>query len=105
MQDIISKEIVAILPTYIAGKGNCTIIYTNTENIIVHTTIKTVVRRLCAHYRLDVRASNRHFGELISIKNAIPIPLSKDNILIQVKVRKPLVKHDGSMGYFKLDSI
>lgn len=105
MQDIISKEIIAILPEYIAGKGNCTVIYTNKERIIVNMTIRTVIKKLCAHYRIDIRASNRHFGGLISIKNAIPIPLSKDNIFIQVKVRKPILKDDGSMGYFKLDSI
>lgn len=105
MQDIISKEIMAILPIYIADKGNCTIIYTIKENVIVNATIKTVIKKLCAHYRLDIRASNRHFGGLISIKNAIPLPFSKDNIFIQLKVRKPIGKDDGSMGYFNLDSI
>ena len=105
MQDIISKDIIAIVPEYIANKGNCTVVYTNKEKIIVNMTIRTVIRRLCAHYRMDIRASNRHFGGLISIKNAIPIPLSKDNIFIQVKVRKPIGKDDGSMGYIKLDSI
>lgn len=105
MKDIFSNEILAIIPIYLAVKGNCTKVYTNEGEIIVNMSIKTVIKRLCAHYRLDLRASNRHFGGLISIKNAIPIPLSKDNILIQVKVRKPIGKDDGSMGYFNLNSI
>lgn len=105
MKDIFSKEIIAIIPTYLPDRGNCTRVYTDREELIINMTIKTVIKRLCAHHRLDLRASNRHFGGLISIKNAIPIPLSKDNILIQGKVRKPIGKDDGCMGYFNLNSI
>lgn len=105
MKDIFSNEIIAIIPIYLPERGNCTKIYRDKEELILNMTIRTVIKRLCAHYRLDLRASNRHFGGLISIKNAIPIPLSKDNILIQAKVRKPIGKDDGSMGYFNLNSI
>ena len=105
MEEIITKEIMAIIPIYIEDKGNCTIIYTKKGNVQVYTTIRTVIKKLCAHYRLDVKASNRHFGGLISIKNAIPLPLTRDNIFIQVKVRKPIGKDDGSMGYFNMDAI
>lgn len=105
MKDVFSNEIIAIVPIYLELKGNCTKIYTDKGDIIVSMTIRTVIKRLCAHYRLDIRASNKHFGGLISIKNAIPIPLSKDNILIQVKVRKPIGKDDGSMAYINLNSI
>lgn len=105
MKEFITKEIMAIIPTYIAGRGNCTVIYTDEENIVLDSTVRTIIRKLCAHYHLDMRASNKYFGGLISVKNGVPLPLTRDKIFIQLKVRKPVGHCDGSMGYFNLDSI
>lgn len=105
MNEFITKEIMAIIPTYMPNRGNCTIIYTDEENIILDLKVKTIIKKLCAHYHLDIRASNKYFGELISVKNGVPLPLTRDKILIQLKVREPIGHCDGSMGYFNLDSI
>jgi hypothetical protein len=105
MNEFITKEVMAIVPTYMPDRGNCTIIYTDEENIILDLTVRTIIKKLCAHYHLDIRASNKYFGGLISVKNAVPLPLTRDKILIQLKVRKPIGHCDGCMGYFNLDSI
>lgn len=105
MENIISKGIMAIMPTYESGKGNCTTIYTEKENIHIDATVRTVIKNLCAYYHVDMDASNKYFGELLSIKKGVPLPLSRDDVFIQLKVRKPIIKYDGTRGYFNLDSI
>lgn len=106
MKELISKDILAILPTYIEGEGNCTIVLVKDgSKIKIKYTIRTVIRRLCAYYRLDLRESNRQFKDLFKISNGIPVPISKDRIYIQIKVREPIGKDDGAMGFIKLDAI
>jgi hypothetical protein len=105
MKDFVTKDIMAIVPTYIADRGNCTIIYAEDENITTNSSVRNIVKRLCTHYHLDKTASNKYFGNLIQVRNGVPLPLTRDKILIQLKVRKPIGHCDGGMGYFNLDSI
>lgn len=105
MENIISKGIMAILPIYIKGQGNCTIFYTKEETVELQLTIRTVIRRLCEYYLLDLKSSNKKYGVLLSCKYHPPIPFNKDNIFIQLKTRTPIGRHDGAHGYFDLDSI
>ena len=105
MNEFITKDIMAIIPTYISERGDCTIIYTKGENIILGLTVKSIIKKLCAHYLLDIKASNKYYGRLIAAKNMVPLPLTRDKIFIQLKVRKPIGRCDGGMGYFNLNSI
>lgn len=105
MNEFITKEIMAIIPTYMPEKGNCTIVYTSDENIVLDLTVRSIVKKLCAHYHLDIKSSNKYYGGLISVRNMVPLPLARDKIFIQLKVRKPIGHCDGVMGYFNLDSI
>jgi len=106
MKELIMKNILAMIPAYVNGEGNCTLIYIEDGNSeIVKYSIRTVIRKFCAHYRLDLKASNRQFKEKFNINCGIPIPISKDKIYIQVKVRAPIGKDDGAMGFIRLDAI
>ncbi len=106
MKEIIEKGIVAILPEYVKDIGNCTIIYTKDKNkIILNKTIRTILKNICSHYHLDVKAANKTYGEVLSVKRSPPIPFARDNIFINMKVRQPIHKDDGAHGYIKLDEI
>lgn len=105
MKEIVEKGIHAILPVYIEDKGNCTAIYTKEDTITQEKAIRSVMINLCKHYHLDLAASNKTYGELLSIKKQPPIPLSHNQVFIPVKVRQPVIKHDGAYGYINIDSI
>ncbi len=105
MEKIIEKDIEAILPIYMNDIGNCTVIYTRKDKIILEKVIKTIIKNLCQYYHLDLKASNKTYGDLLSIKKHPPIPLTKEKVLIQVKTRVPIGKHDGAYGYINIDSI
>lgn len=105
MENIVSKDIMALLPVYIKGKGNCTLAYTGQGLVELNLTIKTVIKNLCEYYYLDLKSCNRTYGSLLSSKYRPPIPFNKDNIFIQFKTRIPIGRHDGAHGYFNINSI
>ncbi|MBC8587513.1 competence protein ComK [Paratissierella segnis] len=105
MEDFVTKDIMAVVPVYVADRGNCTIIYAEDENITTNSSVRNIIKRLCTHYHLDRVASNKYFGNLIQVKNGVPLPLTRDRIFIQLKVRRAIGHCDGTMGYFNLDSI
>ena len=105
MEKIIEKGIEAILPVYVKDRGNCTLIYTRHDEIIVEKTIKTIIINICKYYHLDLKASNESYGDLLSIKKYPPIPFTYNQIFIPIKTRIPIGKHDGAYGYVNINSI
>lgn len=105
VNEIIEKGLEAILPVYIKDIGNCTRIYTKDDEIILEKTIRSVLANLCKFYHLDLKASRKTYGDLLSIKKNTPIPFGYDLILIPIKTRKPIAKHDGAYGYVNMESI
>lgn len=105
MNDIVEKGLEAILPVYIKDIGNCTIIFTKEDEVILEKTIKTVITNLCKYYHLDLKASNKTYGNLLTNKKHTPIPLTYNQIFIPIKTRKPIAKHDGAYVYVNIDSI
>lgn len=105
MKNIIEQGILAIIPTYIVGNGNCTVIQTKNGQVVLDKVIRTVIRNLCNYYHIDLQASNRYYKSLIPTKLSVPLPFSRNDIFFQVKVRRSIGKDDGSMGYFHLDGV
>lgn len=105
MEKIIKKDILAIVPKYIQNKGNCTLIYTRDEIVEMERSIKTVIRNISKYYHFDLKESNSTYKELLYTKKNPPIPFTKEDIFILVKMRKPIGQHDGAYGYVDLDSI
>ncbi|NLY46740.1 MAG: hypothetical protein GX053_12265 [Tissierella sp.] len=105
MKRIIEKGIQAILPVYVKDRGNCTVIYTKEDEVILDKTIKTTILNLCKYYHLDLKASNETYGKLLSIKKYPPIPFTYNQIFIPIKARIPIGKHDGAYGYVNINSI
>jgi len=101
----IEQDILAILPTYRGDKGNCTLILREDGQHIIERTVKTVIKKICKHNHIDLRAANETYGGLLNLKTNIPLVISPERIFIQLKAREPVGKDDGAMGYFKLGGI
>lgn len=101
----IEKNHLAILPIYSVEHGNSTLVIDDEDQTVVKKTIKTAVKKLCEHNHVDQKAANSYYGKKLSIRTGIPIVLSLDRIYIQLKVREPIGKDDGAMGYFRLNGI
>lgn len=106
MEKIVSEELMAFLPVYIELKGNCTSIYTRDGgNYYLEKSIKTFLNQLAEYYIVDLKAVRKYYGELLFVKNLVPIPLNSENIFIPLKVRRPICKNDGSIGYINIKYI
>lgn len=105
MEDRIKRDISVIIPTYKEGLGNCTRLILSKEEEIIKITAKTFIKNLCRYHHLDQKASNKYFGDLLSIRSNLPLVFSRQLIYIQLKVREPIGKDDGAMGHFKVQDI
>jgi len=106
LEKIISQGIMAILPVYIPMKGNCSYILTFEGGKHEYDKkVNTMLIRLSRFYFIDLKSIKRYYGNLLNVKNLIPIPLDRENIFIPLKVRKPILKNDGSIGYVNIKYI
>ena len=103
MEEILKEGIAAFLPEYIDLKGNCTIVYgKNAKKIIVEKSIKTVIKQIARYYMLDLNEAKKRYKPLVFSSNLIPIALSKWDVFVPVKTRKPMYKNDGAFGYMNI---
>lgn len=99
-------KIIYFIPSYEKNIGSVTrVMLENGEETIANIKCKSYFNRICREYTIDSFASKSKYGKLIGGINSIPIPLSGDMLLIPVKVRKPMVKSDGAMGYVNFHQI
>lgn len=104
-EGLYNDKLVAFIPCYDDKLGNATKLIYEEKEVLVGKTVKTVVKNLCMHYQFDLKASNKYYSEILTSKSAIPIPISTALIYVQLKVREPIGKDDGAMGYFKLNYV
>lgn len=103
MEKILREGLVAVIPKYIDQKGNCTILYgTKSKPKIVEKSVKTVIRLLGKYYMIDLGEVKKRYKSVILSSNLMPIPLSKQDILVPIKTRKPIIKNDGAFGYINI---
>src|SRR5690554_4644720 len=103
MENILKEGVVAFVPEYIDQKGNCTIIYgKESKKIILEKSIKTVIRLIAKYYMLDLNEAKKRYRPLVSSSNLVPIPLSKSDIFVPIKTRRPMYKNDGAFGYVNI---
>lgn len=103
MENVFQGEILAILPKYISGRGNCTIVVKEGGyKVVLNKSIKTTVRLLGKHYMIDLDEVKKRYREIVFSTNLIPIPLSKRDIFVPLKTRYPLCRNDGAFGYINL---
>ncbi len=105
MKELIEQDILVMVPSYEGESGNCTRVFLQEDVVVIRSTLRTFLRKLCSYHHFDLKASNNHYGKLVSARSNLPIPIDPDRIYIQLKVREPIGKDDGAMGYFKLKGI
>lgn len=106
LEKIILEELMAFIPIYMALKGNCTQLYTKQGGIYhVERSINTVLNLLCQYYLMDLKATRKYYGDLLSMKNLVPIPFTEEDVFIPTKVRKPLCRNDGATGFINIKYI
>lgn len=106
VEELVSNEIIAILPLYIDMEGNSTKVITKNQNEeYINKSIKTFIALLAKYFMIDLSSTRQYYGKLIGSANIVPLPFNKDNIFVPLKVRKPISKNDGSLGYFNIGFI
>lgn len=106
LEKIISERVIAILPVYLNMQGNCsTLITLKGGTYQIDKTVKTILKQMTKHFLVDLNHIRTYYGSLLNVKNLTPIPFNKDNIFIPVKVRRPLARNDGSIGYINIEYI
>ncbi len=106
LESIILEELMAFIPVYMPFEGNCTQIYTKEGgSYSIDRSTKTFLNLLCQYYLMDLQAVRKYYGNLLSMKNLIPIPLTEEDVFIPIKVRKPIGKNDGATGFVNIKYI
>ncbi|ABW20139.1 hypothetical protein [Alkaliphilus oremlandii] len=103
------ERIACLLTLYEKDSGNCTkVIFSNNREILLYQSIHSVLKVIAKHYSLDLNELRKKQQKLLNDKNYIPLPISRDILLISVKTRFPKVKGDSSISYinyYEIDRI
>ncbi|HZJ56665.1 MAG TPA: hypothetical protein VFD89_00285 [Clostridia bacterium] len=101
VRDWINKGICGLFPIYHEDGGNYTrLIFHHNSPMIVEKRIYTVLVRLAGFYQKDIRLIRQQAREITGQRSLNPLPINPNTILVPFKVRKPIGKDDGAMGYF-----
>ncbi|OWZ83240.1 competence protein ComK [Natranaerobius trueperi] len=97
-------KVSAIMPVYMGG-NKTKLIYDNSEEEIVPKALPSVIKRNLKHIGCEYHTLVKYYASYIEKKQGVPLPISKDVVLMPVKVRKPIGKSDGAMGYINYHHI
>ena len=94
------EGIAALLPVYTDGIGDTTEVIENEgKRRIIDQKINSVIKHLLDHFSTDIASILEKYGDSITRKNKLPLPLSHNLILFPFKVRRPEVSGDPTYGY------
>jgi hypothetical protein len=106
IRDWINKGICGFIPFYHEDGGNYTkLIFLHNPPIIVEKRICTVLMRFAGFFQKDLRLIRQQAREITGQRSLNPLPINHNMILVPFKIRKPIGKDDGAMGYFFSSSI
>lgn len=106
IEKIVNNKILGIIPVYLKNMGNSTSIITlENEEIYIYKAINTVIKILAKYFLVDLNACKSYCRKTIGILNVSPLVFNHENIFVPLKVRKPISKNDGSLGYFNINYI
>ena len=60
---------------------------------------------VCRFFQKDLRLIRQQAREITGQRSLNPLPINHNMILVPFKIRKPIGKDDGAMGYFFSSSI
>lgn len=99
------EKICAILPHY-TPKGDSTLILTSDRQTLIFTrTVKSTIKQLARQQAIDLARLKAKSSSATHRAILQPLPLSEKLILATVKVRKPQIAGDTSMGFINLHTV
>ena len=99
-------NIIAIIPIYKKDYGNASIVIDNENNEhIIKMKVKSVLHNIAKFYHIDLIECRKKYASIINKSNHLPIPINENMTLIPLKMRKPLIENDGSLGYVRYEAI
>ncbi len=102
----LNMGIYGLVPIYHKDGGNYTkLIFKSDPPIIVEKNIQTVLVRLAAFFQKDIRLIRQQAREITGQRSMNPLPITLDIILVPFKMRKPIGKDDGAVGYILSSAI
>ncbi len=102
----LNKGIYGLVPVYHKDGGNYTkLIFKSDPPIIVEKRIQTVIVRLAAFFQKDIRLIRQQAREITGQRSINPLSITLDIILVPFKMRKPIGKDDGAVGYILSSAI
>lgn len=101
VRDWINRGMCGLVPIYNGDGGNYTkLIFQNNPPIIVEKRIHTALGRFVAFFQKDIRLIRDQAREITGQRSMNPLPINPDIILVPFRMRKPIGKDDGAIGYF-----
>jgi hypothetical protein len=100
MDKYLNEGIVSIVPVYSADER--ALITTLVAEHRDGRTVPWLVEKLATYYSLDINELRRLYGDLLSIKKHVILPLNDDLILVPVKTRAQIAQGETTIGYFSL---
>ncbi len=97
--------IAAIVPCYCSHGDMTIIVTTEGDSITTSVRIRTILRRLAASQATDLSALKKLINCATGQAIMQPLPFSISLILFPVKIRKPRIAGDITIGYINLNAV
>jgi len=93
-------------PCYGPVGGNATRIHTRQGEVLEDSRrLKTLITRLLKTYGYDLVELRKYYKGYFGCGQSVPLPISRNFVLVQLKMRHPLVENDGACGYVSVTDI
>jgi len=96
----LDRGLCAILPQYSQDGANGTdILFKDGDRINHKRKVRAVIKELAGLYQKDLTLTRDHAAKALGQKSMLPISITPGITLVPFKVRKPIGKDDGAIGY------
>jgi len=101
IQYYIQEELLALVPDY--RDGECgTIVFTRLGEHRDRRSINWLIKRLAAHFSLDLSELRRRCSKLLGLRHNISLPLDTNLVMLPVKMRQAEILGEVTIGFANL---
>ncbi len=94
----VEEGLLALVPVYADG-GNACRIYTGCGDYLDAHSLQWLLSRVAAYHGTGVKLLHQVYGPVLGRRNTIPLPLSREVLLLPLKMREARVAGDTTIGY------
>jgi len=100
VENYLKEGIISIVPVYTATER--ALITTLEQEHHEGRTVPWLVEKLATYYSININELRRFYGDILSIKKHVTLPINDDLILVPVKTRVAIAQGETTIGYFSL---